>query len=580
MSAFKKLPDGVDNFEIIRRNNLFYADKTELLHQLVIEFTPFFISRPRRFGKSLMLSTLEAILRGRRELFEGLWIHDHSDYDWTPKPVIHHLSSINTDSVTTVKTEILSKLEDIAKDENLEPNGNLPNSFFESMFHELHRKCDRKVAVLIDEYDYPILSNIAEPELAGEMQAFLTNFYGVLKDAEEHRGFTFITGSTKFTQLFRSASLNNLSDLTLRENCAGICGFTLKEFDSLFEMFGPKILAEFQSNGCLPQEAALGDLRTGILDWYDGYSWDGETRVLNPWSVLKFFTNMEFADYWFQSVNPTFLNNFVKKNYVNIHSFKNDPYIADSYNVVGIDQFVKKTMLFQTGYLTAKQVRKNAVPRRFYWGCPNLEVEAAIAKIFFSLENPFEETLLKRRQAKEALNFLISGDTSQFQTAFESILRDINYHLHVPNEAFFQTIFQFDLDLAGQICDSRTLFCDCRPDLHFRAPTGDDYVIELKYVPSPDGAAAENKKAAQTDKPAAKPKAKNPQPTSKRLQTEMNKEAQSIAAQIDLKKYVQQFHGSGHKVYKAALVIGGRSNALIVLEEAQNWSEKNSAADF
>jgi hypothetical protein len=579
------MPIGSADFEAIRCGNYFYADKTELLHQLVVDdITPYFLSRPRRFGKSLLVSTLEAILKGRRELFEGLWIHDHSDYDWTPNPVIYlSLNSVATDSVATVQSALLTKLKNIAKRENLEPNGETPTEFFESLFEDLHGKYGRKIAVLIDEYDAPILSKLTETDLAEKIRETLGAFYGVLKSAEKWRGFTFITGVTKFAQASIFSALNNLEDLTLNKKYGSLCGFTITEFDTLFGIFGAQALDEIRSDGYLPQEASLDDLRTKIFEWYDGYSWDGKTEILNPWSTLKFFSNLDFDDYWFKSGTPTFLDKFVRNNYLTISAFKNDSFITDSMNAVDIREFETKALLFQAGYLTVKQVNKRVKPNEYYLGYPNLEIEAAIAKIFFSLnKDPFEETLLKRRQAKAALKFLIAGDASKFQAAFESFLSDISYHLHLPYEAFYQTVFQLALDLAGQIYDSEGSVGNGRYDLHFRASTGDDYVIELKHVSAPEDGPAAGRDAspAGADKPKAKPKAKNPLQGLKTLKAKMNKAAQTAVAQIDLNRYVQKFQGGGNTIYKAALIIGGRSNVLFVLEEAQNWSAENLDGDF
>ncbi|MDR1085047.1 MAG: AAA family ATPase [Deltaproteobacteria bacterium] len=575
MSNLQELPTGFADFPTIRQEGYFYADKTRLLRQLIKIPKPYFLSRPRRFGKSLLVSTLEAILAGRRELFEGLWINDHSDYDWTPNPVIYlSMYSVTTDSIVTVQSDLLTKLKDIAKREKLKPNGETPAAFFESLLGDLHDKYGRKVAVLIDEYDTPILSKLTETDLAIKIRETLGKFYGVLKSAEKYRGFTFITGVTKFTKASVFSALNNLEDLTLDENYASICGFILEEFETLFEMFGPKILARFQANGSLPQEASLDDLRARILEWYDGYSWDGETRILNPWSTLHFFSKMKFSDYWLTSGPPSFMDSLVRESQINFSSMKNVPYLTDSMNAVDIGQFETKALLFQAGYLTVKQVNNKIEPEEFYLGYPNLEVEAAVARNFFNLNEPFGGTLLKRSQAKAALKFLLAGDTSQFQAAFESILGDINYHLHLPYEAFYQTVFQLVLDLAGQIYDSEGSVSGGRYDLHFRASNGDDYVIELKHVsiPEDDGASDKDSSPAEAGKPKARPKGKNPLQTLKALKAKMNKAARIAAAQIDLNRYVQKFQGGGNAIYKAALVIGGRSNVLLVLKEAKNWT--------
>jgi hypothetical protein len=305
-------------------------------------------------------------------------------------------------------------------------------------------------------------------------------------------------------------------------------------------MFGPKIPAGFQSSGSLPEEASSGDLRARILEWYDGYSRDGKTRILNPWPTLNFFPKMKFSDYWLTSGTPSFIDTPVRESRMNFSLMKNVPCLTDSINAADIGQFGTKSLLFQAGYLTVKQVSNKAEPEEFYLGHPNLEEEAAAAKNFFSLNKTFEGTLLKRRQARAALNFLLQGDTLIFQAAFESILGDINYHLHLPYEAFCQTVFQLVSDLAGQTYDSEGPVSYGRYDLHFRASAGDDYVIELKHVSASedDGSAKKDASAAEADKSKAKPKAKNSLLT---LKAKMNKTARIAAAQIDLNIYVQKF---------------------------------------
>ncbi|MDR2142145.1 MAG: AAA family ATPase [Deltaproteobacteria bacterium] len=224
----KLLPKGIASFLALRYKDFLYADKTKLLYELVNLQQPFFLSRPRRFGKSLTVSVLKSILEGRRELFKSLWI-DSSDYDWRPYPVIHlSLSSIKTDSLDSVDKTLLADLQLIALREKLsfyvappdnessQDNLAIPSVFFKYLIEGLYYKYNRSpVAILIDEYDAPILSEITQPELADQIRKALKKFYAVLKDSEEYRGFTFITGVTKFTKTSIFSDLNNLEDLTI-----------------------------------------------------------------------------------------------------------------------------------------------------------------------------------------------------------------------------------------------------------------------------------------------------------------------------------------------------------------------------
>ncbi|MDR3204175.1 MAG: ATP-binding protein [Deltaproteobacteria bacterium] len=616
MNDFNLLPIGNTDFPEIRREGFLYADKTELVYKLIKAKKSFFLSRPRRFGKSLFVSTLKSLLLGgedNRMLFEGLWIHDQTDYDWPPNPVIHlSLSSIVTDynvlgdvapfdfdlqdddgesGLTkaqrleaaiikrAVNQELRDKLVVIADEEKLDLKGNSAARLFESLIALLHAKYCRKVTILIDEYDAPILAEIESDNRAKAVRKVLKSFYSVLKDNDERRGFTFITGVTKFTQTSIFSTLNNLIDLTLDEEFANICGFTMEEFDSFFKIFGPEILAKLKTDGYLSAKATLKDLRDKVLEWYDGYSWDGKIKVLNPWSTLSFFSKKDFGNYWFTTGTPTFLDTIVTQRYENLSTFKSDSSITEELNAVDIGNFETKALLFQAGYLTVTQINRKVKPNEYYLSYPNLEVEVAMAKIFFSFKkNPFERTLLKRLQAKAALKFLTERNTLKFLKALESILSDVNYHLHLPFEAFYQTVFQFILDLCAQPYDSEGPVGDGRYDLHFISSSGDDYVVELKYVNDyKDELKTENNPKS---KAISKTKAEDPVRELNRLKTKMDKMAKEAIAQIDLKKYINKFQGGANKIFKVALVIGGRTNTCALIEEAINWRAGPLGGDF
>ncbi|MDR1084756.1 MAG: AAA family ATPase, partial [Deltaproteobacteria bacterium] len=456
MCNIKKIPIGIADFETLRRGNYIYADKTELLYRLVGDMTPYFLSRPRRFGKSSLVSALEAILTGRRELFEGLWIHDRSNYNWTPNPVIHlSLNSVSTDSVATVQSALLTKLKDIAEDENLEPNGEAPADFFESLIRNLNKKYGRKVAVLIDEYDAPILSKLTQTDLAGKIREALGTFYGVLKSAEKYRGFTFITGVTRFSKASIFSALNNLLDLTLDPEYAAICGFTLEEFDSLFNDYMPGTLAKAKSNGEMEPNATEEDLKNKILDWYNGYTWDGKTRVLNPWSVLHFFKYSEFSEYWFASGGTSFLAGLIKERKINLASFNSRDFLTESLNTIDAGAGCSpKTLLFQAGYLTVGRTeKKGSGKKKFYLRSPNLDVEAAMAGLWLFLDSPIDNPLLMKQQARAVLEALIRKKAGDFQNAFRSFLAAIPWQLKLGYEAYFNTVFLLAMSMADQAWD-------------------------------------------------------------------------------------------------------------------------------
>jgi hypothetical protein len=237
---------------------------------------------------------------------------------------------------------------------------------------------------------------------------------------------------------------------------------------------------------------------------------------------------------------------------------------------VDIGNFETKALLFQAGYLTVANINKKVKPSQYYLRYPNLEVEAAMANVIFDLNDPFEKTILKRRQAKAALKFLTEGNALEFQKAMESILSDVNYLLHLPFEAYYQTIFQFVLELSGQAYDSEGPVGDGRYDLHFVSSAGDDYVVEIKYVKAYDD--DKNKeKNHQSNKPS-KVILKQITQELARLKAKMAQAAGEAMAQIDLKKYVNKFQGGNNKIYKVALIFGRRTQVASLIEQDKNWS--------
>jgi hypothetical protein len=537
----KENPYGIADFAEIRQENFIYADKTELLYNLVRVKRPYFLSRPRRFGKSLTVSTLEAILLGRRELFKGLWI-DSSDYDWTPNPVIHlSLDALTTESVEEMKSNLLFLLNIVARRENLTIESSNPTNCFISLINELNLKYDRKVAILIDEYDAPILNKITKPQQADQIREALKEFFVVIKNTEKYRGFTFITGVTKFTQTSIFSGLNNLVDLTLDKNYSNICGFTLDEFDLMFVEHLQPTLDVLKSEGAISQDADITDLKQEILANYDGYSWDGRTRVLNPWSILGFFREKAFKNFWFYSGSPSFLVNLIKERQMDFQFFSADNYINSDLNAVDIGDFNPLAVMFQAGYLTVKKVEN----LQYYLKFPNLEVKASLIPLLLYFDKPLNQSLLISRQAKDMLNFFFKRDTHGFTKFFRSLLNQIPHNNHLPYEAYYQTVFILALALADQPFEVEGKTGEGQFDIYLKSPEGDDYIVEIKYV-----------KFGKVEKTNL---------------TKLKKATQEALDQIEKTKYSLKFQGAGNKIYKTGMAIGGRSEVLIVFEEADNW---------
>nr|WP_038055397.1 AAA family ATPase [Thermodesulfobacterium hydrogeniphilum] len=288
----KKLPIGIQSFEVIRTERYYYVDKSPFVEKLANEGKYFFLSRPRRFGKSLFLDTLRQAFLGRKELFTGLYLENH--WDWSKKyPVIYISFGAG---VVKSKEELIETiffiLRRFTEDYEVELAEKLYNKRFEKRFEELilklYRKYNQKVVVLIDEYDKPILDNIENPEIAIEMRECLKNFYSVLKDADPYLKFVFITGVSKFSKVSLFSGLNNLQDITLNPEYGTICGYTQNEFEIIF--------AERLKDINLEE----------VKKWYNGYFWLKEP-VYNPFDILLFLAEKDFRSFWFETGTPTFL---------------------------------------------------------------------------------------------------------------------------------------------------------------------------------------------------------------------------------------------------------------------------------
>ena len=284
----KKLPIGIQTFSNIILDGYCYVDKTPLIHQLVEEGVYYFLSRPRRFGKSLLISTLKSAFLGQKDLFKGLYLETH--WDWTVQyPVIH----ISFGGGVIKSPEILDKsihaiIKENARNYGIAITEDTLNFQFRELIQKLHHKYQQKVVILVDEYDKPILDNITDIALATEIREGLKNIYSVIKDSDEYIKFAFLTGVSKFSKVSLFSGLNNLTDLTLDKQYATICGYTETDIKMVF--------ADYLSGVNFDE----------LKKWYNGYNFLGE-HVYNPYDVLLYLRNREFDNYWFETGSPSFL---------------------------------------------------------------------------------------------------------------------------------------------------------------------------------------------------------------------------------------------------------------------------------
>lgn len=367
----RKYPVGIQNFEDLRKEGYCYVDKTALMYQLVQSGKYYFLSRPRRFGKSLLLSTLEAYFEGKKELFHGLAV-EQLEQEWNTYPVLH--LDLNAQKYDTPES-LYSMLNDaLCAWESLyetRPSETTHSLRFQGVIQRAAEKCGKKVVVLIDEYDKPMLQAFGNEALQTEYRNTLKAFYGVLKSCDKYLRFALLTGVTKFSKVSVFSDLNNLMDISLQNDYNNLCGITEKELQEIF----PEGIKELADRNNMSYDDACKELKK----WYDGYHFSSQgDDIYNPFSVLNTLKSREFGSYWFETGTPTFLVELLKHCHYDLHRLTQEMAMADSLN--GIDSMEENPVpiLYQSGYLTIKDYDQEF--RYYTLGFPNKEVEEGFTK--------------------------------------------------------------------------------------------------------------------------------------------------------------------------------------------------------
>ncbi len=355
-------------FRKIIESGFLYVDKTRYLYDLVrYPAGTYFISRPRRFGKSLTVSILEEIFRGSKELFQGLWIYD-SDYPWQSYPIIHidfGLHSVKT--VADAKRVMTATFNRIAEDYNLHIDGSDEQLLFADLTRQLAASHDGKVVLLIDEYDKPLTDNLEHLAVAKEIRDTLRSLYGVVKALDRYWRFVFITGISRFSRIGIFSTMNNLDDLTMSIRGANLLGITELELRHYFSEY----IDEFAAQEQKPAEELLTEIRA----WYNGFRFahNGE-RVYNPFSTIQLFLDKRFSNYWFATGTPTFLIKLLQEQEYNIPSLESveaDDLLLQTYELGNLAII---PLLYQTGYLTIKESESDVFGTYYILSYPNNEV--------------------------------------------------------------------------------------------------------------------------------------------------------------------------------------------------------------
>jgi hypothetical protein len=446
----KKLPVGISTFSKIIKDNYIYVDKTEDIYNMVSTGEIYFLSRPRRFGKSLLLSTIEELFNGNKELFEGLYIYDK--WDWNNSyPIIRlDFGNISHKSPEQLENSLEDFINQTAREYSIKLNNTIITNKFEELIKEIHEKHDKKVVILIDEYDKAINSHIDEIEIAKKNRDVLRDFYQVLKANDRHLEFLFITGVSKFVKTSIFSELNNLDDITVHPNYTKICGYTKEELELSFKDY----IKEISKKKDIKEEKFLSTIKY----WYDGYSWDGKNFLYNPFSILKVLSSGKFFNYWGETGAPKIVMDLIKTANIDMDVFTNEKIVSYDFPGFDLENLDFTTILLQTGYLTIKEEKTFGDDYSQYLiAIPNKEAKNSLfGYILGQYTNHTSNFLIP--MAKDMLNSIIHLDSESLQKSFEILLHKIPNILYgdikKELEAYYKILLMSWIQLLGFQIDS------------------------------------------------------------------------------------------------------------------------------
>ena len=475
-TTLRNLPIGIQNFEKLREGNYLYIDKTEQIYRLVSCGCYYFLSRPRRFGKSLLMSTIHSYFSGRKDLFEGLAI-EKLEKEWLEHPVLHlDLNTRNYSDEKALTDELNKHLEyweavygNKFADRSIEER-------FTQIIKLAFEKTGRKVVILVDEYDKPMLQAIGNPKLQDAYRATLKGFYGALKSMDGCIRFALLTGVTKFGKVSVFSDLNNLKDISMSLEYNDVCGITEKELLSNFDGY----IERLASVNDLSKEEAVAKLR----EQYDGYHFHPKGGgVYNPFSLLNCLDEKEFKDYWFETGTPTYLVQLLQEREYNLEKMSREETSADVLNSIDANSTNPIPVIYQSGYLTIKDY--DPVFETYTLGFPNREVE----KGFMNFLVPYYTSIPSSGSAFEIKSFVRdvqSGNTEGFIARLKSFFADTPYELVKKLENHYQNVVFILFKLMGFYTQAEYRTSEGRIDMVVKTPKF-CYVLEFKL----DGTAEE-----------------------------------------------------------------------------------------
>ncbi|MEM7180420.1 MAG: AAA family ATPase [Spirochaetota bacterium] len=421
----KRLPLGIQTFADMILQEHYYIDKTEFIYKLANIGRYFFLSRPRRFGKSSFLDTLAEAYMGNQKLFQGLFLENN--WDWSKQHPVIQISfgggqTRNAENLQLVTQEIL---HEIADSFSITLKNQSINGKFREIIRSAYKKNQQKVVILIDEYDKPILDVIEKEEIATSVRDELKNLYSVIKDMDKYIQFVFITGVSKFSRVNLFSGLNNLSDITLDSRFASICGYTQDELETTF--------------GSLLHNVPLEEVK----EWYNGYNFCGE-KVYNPYDILHYLDKKDFQNYWFVTGTPSFLIKLIEKKNFPIPEIENLEVSRELMDSFDVESITLETLLFQTGYLTIKEVERLGDITLYHLTYPNKEVKMSLNNSILKFLS--DSSRDKERNKTSLYRILFNGEVEKLKDLFYTFFASIPHQWYTNNtiaqyEGYYCSVF-------------------------------------------------------------------------------------------------------------------------------------------
>ena len=469
----RMLPIGVQTFRKVRETDCYYVDKTAYIERLIDGGTHYFLARPRRFGKSLFLDTLKELFEGSEALFRGLDIH--ARWDWSVRHPVLRLDFSGGDYLDPegLRRNLAEQLNAVERRVQVAARGAGPERLG-FLLEAMHREAGRRVVVLIDEYDKPILDALGAPETARANRDYLRSVYSNIKFADAHIRFTLLTGVSKFSKVNLFSGLNNLNDITLDRRYSGVCGYTEADLDTVFE----------------PELAGLD--RDRIREWYNGYGWLGEEKVYNPFDILLLFDRRKFGAYWFETGTPSFLIETLSSREVASPALDAMIGTDDLLSTFDVDEIATEALLFQTGYLTIQNEHDSYGEPHYRLGYPNREVRQSLNRSLLRAMAPDPSRQLA--QGVRLRELLASNDFEGLETLFRALFSGIPRDWHRRNalaryEGFYASVFYSHFAASGLDVAVEDASSHGRVDMTVRF-NRHVYLLEFKVVESaPEGTA-------------------------------------------------------------------------------------------